>query len=80
MGAVPVFSSGQTIRQAAATLKAAGSPDFLVTAGGGIVAHPGGVAAGVMAMRQAYDAAMQNVDVQTYANDHPALAAALDAY
>ena len=80
MRAVPVFSSGQTIRQAAATLKAAGSPDFLVTAGGGIVAHPGGVAAGVMAMRQAYDAAMQNVDVQTYANDHPALAAALDAY
>ncbi len=80
MHAVPVFSSGQTIRQAAATLDAAGSPDFLVTAGGGIVAHPGGVAAGVMAMREAYDAAMQNVDVHTYANDHPALAAALDAY
>jgi len=34
MQAVPVFSSGQTIRQAAATLDAAGSPDFLVTASG----------------------------------------------
>lgn len=43
MRAVPVFSSGQTLRQAAATLKAAGSPDFLVTAGGGVVAHPGGL-------------------------------------
>jgi ribulose-bisphosphate carboxylase large chain len=80
MCAVPVFSSGQTIRQAAATLEAAGSPDLLVTAGGGIVAHPDGVAAGVMAMRQAYDAAMQNIDVKAYAKDHPALAAALGAY
>lgn len=80
MQAVPVFSSGQTIRQAAATLNAAGSSDFLVTAGGGVMAHPGGVASGVMAMRQAYDAAMQNVDIEVYAKDHPALAAALDAY
>ncbi|MEM8730417.1 MAG: ribulose-bisphosphate carboxylase large subunit family protein [Pseudomonadota bacterium] len=80
MHALPVFSSGQTIRQAAATLEAAGSPDFLVTAGGGIVAHPGGVASGVMAMREAYDAAMQDIDVQAYAKDHQALAAALGAY
>jgi len=80
MRAVPVFSSGQTIRQAAATLEAAGSPDFLVTAGGGVMAHPGGVAAGVVAMRQAYDAAMRKIDIRTYAKDHPELAAALDAY
>ena len=80
MRTVPVFSSGQTIRQAAATLDAAGSPDLLVTAGGGIVAHPDGVASGVMAMRQAYDAAMKMIDVKSYAKDHPALAAALDAY
>lgn len=80
MCAVPVFSSGQTVRQAAATLQAAGSADLLVTAGGGIVAHPGGVAAGVMAMRQAYDAAMQGIDIGAYATEHPALAAALDAY
>ncbi|QIE43810.1 ribulose 1,5-bisphosphate carboxylase (plasmid) [Rhodobacteraceae bacterium SC52] len=80
MRAVPVFSSGQTIRQAAATLAAAGSADFLVTAGGGVVAHPGGVSAGVMAMRQAYDAAMHKIDVRTHAKGHPELAAALDAY
>ena len=77
MSALPVFSSGQTVRQAAATLDAVGSPDFLVAAGGGIVAHPGGVAAGVQAMRQAYDAAMQKVDVIEYAEDHPELAVAL---
>lgn len=80
MCAVPVFSSGQTVRQAADTLKAAGSPDLLVTAGGGIVAHPDGVSAGVMAMRQAYDAAMQDVEVTKYATEHPELAAALAAF
>ena len=77
MSALPVFSSGQTIRQAAATLEAVGSSDLLVAAGGGIVAHPSGVAAGVKAMRQAYDAAMQKVDIAEYAEDHPELAAAL---
>ena len=77
MSALPVFSSGQTIRQAAATLDAVGSPDFLVAAGGGIAAHPSGVAAGVKAMRQAYDAAMQKVDIAEYAQEHPELAAAL---
>jgi len=77
MSALPVFSSGQTVRQAAATLEAVGSSDLLVAAGGGIVAHPSGVAAGVKAMRQAYDAAMQKVDIAKYAEDHPELAAAL---
>ena len=77
MCSLPVFSSGQTVLQAAATVASVGSPDLLVTAGGGIVAHPFGVAAGVKAMRQAYDAAMQKVDVTQYAKDHPELAAAL---
>ncbi|MEL7150747.1 MAG: ribulose-bisphosphate carboxylase large subunit family protein [Pseudomonadota bacterium] len=80
MRAVPVFSSGQTVHQAAATLAAAGSPDLIVTAGGGIAAHPNGVAAGVEAMRAAYDAASAGIDVLEYAKDHPALAAALQAF
>jgi len=80
MRAVPVFSSGQTVHQAAETLAAAGAPDFLVTAGGGIVAHPGGVAQGVEALRQAYDAASAGIDAKDYAKDHPALATALEAY
>ena len=77
MCSLPVFSSGQTVQQAASTLDSVGSSDLLVTAGGGIVAHPYGVAAGVKAMRQAYDAAMQRVDVAEYAKGHPELEAAL---
>ena len=80
MCAVPVFSSGQTVRQATATLNAAGSPDVLVTAGGGIIAHPDGVTEGVKAMRQAYDAAMQGVDVDVYAKEYHELTAALAAF
>ena len=80
MCAVPVFSSGQTVRQAAATLNAAGSPDVLVTAGGGIIAHPDGVTEGVKAMRQAYDAAMQGVDVEVYAKEHHELTTALATF
>lgn len=80
MRALPVFSSGQTVHQAAGTLAATGSPDLIVTAGGGILAHPDGVAAGVMALRAAYDAAAQGIPVETFASDHPALAAALKAF
>lgn len=80
MTAVPVFSSGQTVHQAAGTLKAVGSPDLIVTAGGGVVAHPDGVEAGVRAMRDAWDAAMAGVDIATYARDRPALATALSAF
>lgn len=80
MCALPVFSSGQTVHQAAATLAAAGSPDLLVTAGGGVVAHPDGVAAGVEAICAAYEAAMAGIDPAEHAKDNPALAKALEAY
>ncbi len=80
MTAVPVFSSGQTVHQAAATLQAAGSPDLIVTAGGGIVAHPQGVAAGVEAMRAAYDAASNGISITEHARTHPALATAIKAF
>lgn len=80
MRAVPVFSSGQTIRQAAATLAAVGIPDLIVTAGGGVVGHPDGISAGVTALRDAWDAAAQGIEINAYAKDHPALAAALQVY
>lgn len=80
MCSVPVFSSGQTVHQAKDTLSAVGSPDLIVTAGGGVVGHPDGVAAGVSALRDAWDAAMANIDIQTYAKGRPALTAALQAY
>ena len=74
---MPVFSSGQSARQAAGTLAALGSTDLIFAAGGGIMAHPGGPADGVRALRESFDAAMAGVAVERYASTHPSLAAAL---
>ena len=51
---MPVFSSGQTARQAPATYRALGTTDLIFAAGGGIMAHPGGIAAGVRSLQQAW--------------------------
>jgi ribulose-bisphosphate carboxylase large chain len=80
MVTMPVFSSGQTVRQAAPTYAALGSADLIHAAGGGILAHPGGIAAGVAAFRAAWDAAMQGIPAERHAEAHPALAAALASY
>lgn len=80
MQAMPVFSSGQTIRQAQATWDALQSPDLIYTAGGGVIAHPLGVAAGVEALREAWDSAMANESLERRAQHSPALAVALDTY
>ena len=77
--AMPVFSSGQTVRQAPGTFTGLGSTDLIVTAGGGIMAHPGGPAAGVSALREAWDAAVSGVDLAEYARTHSALEQALEA-
>ncbi|WP_246148412.1 ribulose-bisphosphate carboxylase large subunit family protein [Skermanella pratensis] len=55
---MPVFSSGQSARQAAGTYAALGSADLIFAAGGGIMGHPDGPAAGVGALRDAWDAAL----------------------
>jgi ribulose-bisphosphate carboxylase large chain len=76
--AMPVFSSGQTVRQAPGTFEALGSTDLIVTAGGGIVAHPGGPSEGVAALRQAWEAAVAGIPLDRHARTHPALAQALE--
>jgi ribulose-bisphosphate carboxylase large chain len=80
MVAMPVFSSGQTGLQAAPTFAALGTTDLIHAAGGGILGHPGGIAAGVAAMRQAWDAAVAGVPIADHARQHPALAQALAAW
>ncbi|MDP5279792.1 ribulose-bisphosphate carboxylase large subunit family protein [Sphingomonas sp. DG1-23] len=77
---MPVFSSGQSARQAAPTFAALGSADLMFAAGGGIMAHPGGPAAGVRALRQAWDAAVAGVPIAEAARDAPELEAALAAF
>jgi ribulose-bisphosphate carboxylase large chain len=56
--AMPVFSSGQSAEQAGKTFRALGSTDLIFAAGGGILAHPEGPAAGVAALRDAWAAAI----------------------
>lgn len=77
---MPVFSSGQSAKQAAPTYAALGSVDCMFAAGGGIMAHPGGPAAGVRALQQAWEAAVAGIPAEQAANDAPELKAALGAF
>lgn len=77
---MPVFSSGQTVRQTADTFYGLGCPDLIYAAGGGLVAHPGGVAAGVRAMHQSWQATMSGIDIQEHASTNLELRQALEKY
>ncbi|MBB5221846.1 ribulose-bisphosphate carboxylase large chain [Amaricoccus macauensis] len=77
---MPVFSSGQTAAQVWDTCAALGSPDLIHAAGGGIMAHPGGPAAGVTALRDAWDAALAGETAAERAARSPELAAALGKF
>jgi len=77
---MPVFSSGQTVMQAHPTWDKLQSPDLLFLAGGGLFAHPGGIAAGVNALRQAWDAAMAGVSLEAAAQKHRELREAVATF
>jgi len=77
---LPVFSSGQWAGTVPATWEAVGTNDLLFMSGGGILAHPGGPAAGVASLRQAWDAQRLGVTLAQYAAGHAELAAALDFF
>jgi ribulose-bisphosphate carboxylase large chain len=77
---MPVFSSGQSARQAPATYAALNSTDLIYACGGGIMGHPFGVAAGVRSIQQAWEAATRGIPLATYAQAHPELRAALDTF
>ncbi|MCV0395965.1 MAG: ribulose 1,5-bisphosphate carboxylase [Rhizobiaceae bacterium] len=74
---MPAFSSGQSAGTLPATAMATGSSDFLFMAGGGILAHPDGPAAGVRSLRQAWQAVVQGLSLEAAAGSRSALAAAL---
>lgn len=77
---MPVFSSGQWAGQAPDTYAALGSTDLLYLAGGGIIGHPDGAAAGVASLREAWEAAVAGIDLAAYAEARPALKAALSFF
>lgn len=77
---MPAFSSGQWAGTVPATWAAVQSDDLLFMSGGGILAHPGGPAAGVASIRQAWAAARDGMPLAEYARQAPELAAALSFF
>lgn len=74
---MPVFSSGQWASQAPDLYTSLGSTDLMHLAGGGILGHPDGIAAGVLSMREGWEAAVAGVSLEVFAKTHPALQQAL---
>ena len=78
---LPVAGSGQWGGQAPDTYERTGrTQDLLYLCGGGIVSHPSGPASGVRAVKQAWEAAVAGVPLETYAKDHPELAQSLSFF
>jgi ribulose-bisphosphate carboxylase large chain len=68
---LPVVSSGQWGGQAPETYQRTKTIDLLYMAGGGIMAHPAGAAAGVKALQQAWEAAVEGLSIPEAANRYP---------
>jgi len=68
---VPVLSSGQWGGQAFETYRRVKTIDILYLAGGGIMAHPDGPAAGVKAIRQAWEGAVAGMSLEEAGRKYP---------
>ncbi len=77
---MPVFSSGQWAGLAPEIYGQVHSTDLMHLAGGGIIGHPDGTAAGVQSMRQAWEAAVSGQDLNRCAQTQPALRRALEHF
>jgi ribulose-bisphosphate carboxylase large chain len=67
---LPVVSSGQWGGQAPETYRRTKTVDLLYMAGGGIMAHPDGPAGGVVALQQAWQAAVDGLSVEDAAKKY----------
>jgi 3-oxoisoapionate-4-phosphate decarboxylase len=74
---LPVVSSGQWGGQAPETHRRTKTVDLLYLAGGGILAHPDGAAAGVRALRLWWQAAVEGRSVARAVKRYPELAASV---
>lgn len=77
---MPVIASAQWAGQAVDTYQEIGCADLLYVCGGGIVAHPDGIAAGVLSVRQAWEAAMQGIALEKHAATHSERRRALEKF
>lgn len=78
--AMPVISSGQWGGQAPETYRLTRTVDLMYLAGGGIMAHPGGPAAGLAGIRQAWEAALTGIPLETYAATHVELQQTIEKF
>ncbi len=67
---LPVVSSGQWGGQAPETYRRTQTIDLLYMAGGGIMAHPNGPTGGVVALHQAWEAAVNGLSVEQAAEKY----------
>ena len=77
---MPVFSSGQSAKQAADTWRLLQSPDLIFACGGGIMGHPDGIGAGIRSVRSAWEAALSGVSLSEAAASGSDLRVALEKF
>jgi len=77
---MPVLSSRQWAGSAPETYASLRTVDLMHLAGGGILGHPGGPAAGVASFHQGWQAAMSDIPLGRFAVDHPELAQAIATF
>ena len=77
---MPAISSAQWAGSALPIYAATNTVDVIHLAGGGIIAHPGGTAAGVLSMQQGWEAALAGATLEGYAQSHPELRAAIEKF
>jgi len=77
---LPVVSSGQWGGQAFETWRRTQTVDLLYMAGGGIMAHPRGAASGVMALQQAWKAAVDGLTLEQARKEYKAFDKAAEKF
>jgi ribulose-bisphosphate carboxylase large chain len=77
---LPVVSSGQWGGQAPETFRRTRTVDLLYLAGGGILAHPEGPAAGVRSLRKWWEAAVEGLTMEQAAAKYPELKISMEKF
>jgi len=80
MSVLPVVSSGQWGGQAPETYRRTQTVDLLYMAGGGIMAHPNGPAAGVRSLQKWWAAAVEGLAMEQAAEKYPELKASMEKF
>ena len=80
MSVLPVVSSGQWGGQACETYRRTRTLDLLYMAGGGIMAHPNGPAAGVKSLQKWWEAAVAGLTLEQAVTKYPELKASVEKF